>query len=144
MDVASSLGLVYGYGAGLDMTRRDLQFEARDKGRPWDTGKNFAFSAPLGPIRPVEGHGHADKGRIRLTANGAVRQEADLADMIWSPAEVVSYLSHLERLFPGDLIYTGTPAGVGPVVPGDVIEVAIDGLDPLKVTIAEREPSFRG
>lgn len=135
VDVASAPGLVYGYAAGLDMTRRDLQFAARDKGRPWDLGKNFAFAAPLGAIRPVAGHGHAEKGAIRLTVNGAVKQEAVLGDLIWKSPEVISYLSQFERLLPGDLIYTGTPAGVGPVVAGDVIEVTIAGLPPLVVTI---------
>ncbi len=125
------------------MTRRDLQFEARDKGRPWDTGKNFAYSAPLGTIRTVEGHGHVDKGPIRLTVNGEVRQQADLTDLIWSSAEIIAHLSKYERLLPGDLIYTGTPAGVGPVEPADVVEVTIEGLDPLKVTIGEPEPGFK-
>jgi fumarylpyruvate hydrolase len=140
---ASALAIVYGYATGLDMTRRDLQFEARDKGRPWDTGKNFAFSAPLGTIRPVEGHGHVDKGPIRLTVNGEVRQQADLTDLIWSSAEIIAHLSKYERLLPGDLIYTGTPAGVGPVEPTDIVEVTIEGLEPLKVTIQEPEPGFK-
>jgi fumarylpyruvate hydrolase len=140
---AKALEIVYGYATGLDMTRRDLQFEARDKGRPWDTGKNFAFSAPLGTIRPVEGHGHVDKGPIRLTVNGEVRQQADLTDLIWSSAEIITHLSRYERLLPGDLIYTGTPAGVGPVEPTDVVEVTIEGLEPIKVTIREPEPGFK-
>jgi len=143
LDAAAALEIVFGYAAGLDMTRRDLQFEARDNGRPWDTGKNFAFAAPLGTVRPVEGHGHADQGSIQLTVNSEVKQRGDLTDLIWSSAEVISQLSHLERLLPGDLIFTGTPAGVGPVIPGDVIEVTIAGLDALKVTIGEREPEYR-
>jgi fumarylpyruvate hydrolase len=142
--VKDALAIVFGYAVGLDMTRRDLQFEARDKGRPWDTGKNFAFAAPLAPIRPVEGNGHAEKGAITLTVNGETKQKGELTDLIWSCAEVISQLSHLERLCPGDLIFTGTPAGVGPVKPGDVIEAKIDGLDPLKVAIGEREAEFRG
>lgn len=140
VDVASAPGLVFGYAAGLDMTRRDLQFQARDKGRPWDLGKNFAFAAPLGAIRPVAGHGHADQGAIRLTVNGAVKQEGMLGDLIWKSPEVISFLSQYERLLPGDLIYTGTPAGVGPVVTGDVIEVTIAGLAPLIVTIGPPSP----
>jgi fumarylpyruvate hydrolase len=143
LDAKRALDIVYGYAVGLDMTRRDLQFEARDHGRPWDTGKNFAFAAPLGAIRPVEGNGHVDHGAIRLTVNGEIKQQGDLTDLIWSCAEVIAHLSQLERLWPGDLIYTGTPSGVGPVKPGDVIEANIDGLDSLRVTIGEREPEFR-
>jgi fumarylpyruvate hydrolase len=131
--------LVYGYAVGLDMTRRDLQFAARDKGRPWDLGKNFARSAPLGAIRPVEGHGHATAGAVRLTVNGVVKQEGRIEDMIWSPAEIISHLSRYERLLPGDLIFTGTPAGVGPVVPGDVLDVTIEGLPALAVRITDPE-----
>ncbi len=139
---AEALDLTFGYAVGLDMTRRDLQFQARDKGRPWDTSKNFAFSAPIGAIRPVVGHGHLTEGSICLKVNGVTRQEGDVADMIWSCAETVAHMSRFERLLPGDLIYTGTPAGVGPVKPGDVIDVTIDGLRPLRVTIAEREAVF--
>lgn len=141
--VEDALALVFGYAVGLDMTRRDLQFEARDKGRPWDTGKNFAYAAPLAAIRPVEGNGHAEKGAITLTVNGETKQKGELTDLIWNCAEIISQLSHLERLQPGDLIFTGTPAGVGPVKPGDVIEARIDGLDPLKITVGEREAEFR-
>ena len=137
-----ALDLVYGYAVGLDMTRRDLQFEARDKGRPWDTGKNFAFSAPIASIRTVADGGHVSAGPIRLTVNGEVRQEGDIADLIWDCAETIAYLSRFERLLPGDLIYTGTPAGVGAVVPGDEIEVTIAGLEPLRVTIGEKEAAF--
>ena len=137
-----ALDLVYGYAVGLDMTRRDLQFEARDKGRPWDTGKNFAFSAPISTIRPVAQGGHISSGAIRLTVNGAVKQDADIADLIWDCAETIAYVSRFEQLLPGDLIFTGTPAGVGPVKPGDAIDVTIDGLEPLRVTIGEREPAF--
>jgi fumarylpyruvate hydrolase len=137
-----ALDIIYGYAAGLDMTRRDLQLEARDKCRPWDMGKNFAYSAPIAAIRPAEGHGHIESGPIRLEVNGVIRQEADIRDLIWSCGEVIAYLSHLERLLPGDLIYTGTPAGVGSVEPGDCIEVAIEGLEPLHVVIGQREPAF--
>ncbi len=140
---AAALDLVFGYAVGLDMTRRDLQLEARDKGRPWDAGKNFGFSAPIGPIRPVETGGHVSAGRIFLTVNGVTKQDADIADLIWDCAETIAHVSRFERLLPGDLIYTGTPAGVGPVQPGDVIDVAIVGLEPLRVTIGKADPSFR-
>jgi fumarylpyruvate hydrolase len=140
---AAALDLVFGYAVGLDMTRRDLQLEARDKGRPWDTGKNFAFSAPIAPIRPVETGGHVSAGRIHLAVNGVTKQDADITDLIWDCAETIAYISRFERLLPGDLIYTGTPAGVGPVLPGDVIDVAIAGLEPLRITIGEMDPAFR-
>lgn len=139
---ADALGLVYGYATGLDMTRRDLQLAARDKGRPWEIGKNFAFSAPMAAIAPVAEVGHLANAAIRLTVNGDIKQDADIADMIWDCAEQIAYISRFERLLPGDLIFTGTPAGVGPVVPGDVIEVTIAGLEPLRVTIGEKEPAF--
>lgn len=137
-----ALGLVYGYAVGLDMTRRDLQLDAREKGRPWDTGKNFAWSAPIAAIRPVETGGHITAGPIRLTVNGAVKQDADIADLIWDCQETIAYLSRFERLLPGDLIYTGTPAGVGPVLPGDVMEVTIADLTPLRVEVGPKEAAF--
>ena len=127
--VAHALDIVFGYAVGLDMTRRDRQLEARDKGRPWDAGKNFAYSAPIASIRPVNPHGHIESGQIRLTVNGETKQEADIVDLIWNCAETIAYLSRFERLFPGDLIYTGTPAGVGAVNSGDVIDVTIAGLE---------------
>lgn len=133
----SALDHVWGYAAGLDMTRRDLQAEARKLGRPWDVAKNVEQSAPLGLIHPVEAVGHPARGAIRLTVNGETRQEGDLADMIWSVAEVIAHLSGFYRLQPGDLIYTGTPAGVGPVRPGDTLTVAIDGLSDLAIRIGE-------
>lgn len=134
--------IIHGYAAGLDMTRRDLQLEARAKGQPWDMGKNFAFSAPIAPIRPVAGHGHITSGAIALRVNGHVKQKADIGDLIWSCAEIVAYLSDFERLLPGDLIFTGTPAGVGAVNPGDRIEVTIEGLEPLRLVIGPSEPEF--
>ncbi len=134
---ADALGLVFGYAAGLDMTRRDLQLAARDKGRPWDAAKNFAHSAPLAPIRTVAAGGHVSNAAIRLTLNGEIKQDGQVSDMIWNCSEIISYVSRFERLLPGDLIYTGTPAGVGPVKPGDVIEVTIDGLASLRVVIKE-------
>ncbi|MEG8220502.1 fumarylacetoacetate hydrolase [Sphingobium sp. LB126] len=137
-----ALDLVFGYAVGLDMTRRDIQLDAREKGRPWDLGKNFAWSAPIAAIRTVQDGGHITSGPIRLTVNGEVKQEADIADLIWDCQETIAYLSRFERLLPGDLIYTGTPAGVGPVQPGDVMEVTIAGLAPLKVTVGPREAAF--
>ncbi|MFC4724968.1 fumarylacetoacetate hydrolase family protein [Glycocaulis abyssi] len=133
----SAMEHVYGYAAGLDMTRRDFQADAKAHGRPWDTAKNVEQSKPLGLIRTASDGFDPAKGRISLSVNGAVRQDADLSDMIWPVADVIAYLSGLYRIEPGDLIYTGTPAGVGAVVPGDVIEVAIDGLAPLNVTVGE-------
>ena len=132
---------MFGYAVGLDMTRRDLQLEARDKGRPWEIGKNFAFSAPMAAIRPVA-EGHVSSGPIQLRVNGDLRQDGDIADMIWDCAEQIAYVSRFERLLPGDLIFTGTPAGVGPVLPGDVIDVTIEGLAPLQVTIGDKEADF--
>ena len=131
----SALDHVCGYAVGLDMTRRDLQLEAREKGRPWDTGKNVADSCPTGRLQLVEGSGHVLEGRIHLTVNGETRQDAELSDLIWSVPEIVSDLSKLYALRRGDLIYTGTPAGVGPVSSGDEIVCTIDGLPDLKVKI---------
>lgn len=142
LSATEALGIVSGYAVGLDMTRRDLQFEAREKGRPWDFGKNFAHSAPIASIRPVKGHGHIERGAIRLTVNGKLRQEADVTDLIWNCSEILEHLSRHEALLPGDLIYTGTPAGVGAVNPGDVIDVTIEGLQPLHVKIGDLETAF--
>lgn len=129
-----ALNLVYGFAIGLDMTRRDLQFAARDTGRPWDASKNVEQSKPLGPIHPAAGF-NSGSGAITLAVNGVTRQTGDLADLIWSLPEVIAHLSRFYRLEPGDLIYTGTPAGVGPVVQGDTLVGAIDGLGALTVTI---------
>jgi fumarylpyruvate hydrolase len=130
----AALSYVWGYACGLDMTRRDLQLEARAQGRPWDTGKNVEQSSPLGLIREAGGF-DPSHGAIGLSVNGVVKQNGDLADMIWPVADIISYLSGFYRLEPGDLIYTGTPAGVGPVVEGDAITVTIDGLVPLSIRI---------
>lgn len=121
---------VLGYATGLDMTRRDLQLKAREQGRPWDTGKNFEQASPLGLIHLVSEVGHIATGAIVLTVNDQVRQSADVADLIWAVDEIISCLSTYYQLEAGDLIYTGTPAGVGPVVPGDEIVVTIAGLTP--------------
>lgn len=139
---ANALDIVYGYAVGLDMTRRDVQLEARNKGRPWEVGKNFAFSAPMAAISTVANVGHLSTAPIRLAVNGEVKQDGDIADLIWDCAEIIAYLSRFERLLPGDLIFTGTPAGVGAVVPGDVIDVTIEGLEPLHVTIGGKEADF--
>jgi fumarylpyruvate hydrolase len=133
--VARALDHVYGYAVGLDMTRRDLQTQAKDMGRPWDFGKAFDESAPIAPIHPVASHGHHSAGGISLQVNGQVRQKADLTEMIWNVPETISFLSEYYRLQPGDLIFTGTPAGVGAVKKGDVLLGAVEGLGELKVTI---------
>jgi fumarylpyruvate hydrolase len=129
--------LIWGYAVGNDLTRRDLQLDARDKGRPWDWGKAFDNSAVCGPIRRASEVGRLSAGAIRLSVNGTIRQNADLADLIWSVPEIVSILSRAVRLVPGDLIYTGTPAGVGALVQGDVCVVEIDGLGTITTTIGE-------
>jgi len=133
-----SLSHVWGYAVGNDLTRRDLQLDAREKGRPWDWGKAFDRSAVIGPVHPVAQVGHPGKGAIKLTVNGAVKQDADLAELIWSVPEIISILSHSIALAPGDLVMTGTPAGVGPLVPGDVCVVEIEGLGRIKTPIGPR------
>jgi fumarylpyruvate hydrolase len=137
MTPVAALECVFGYAIGIDWTRRDLQFEARDKGRPWDTGKAFDRSASIGAIRPVAAGGHIQRGAIRLAVNGEVRQQGDVADLIWSVPDLLAELSTLFELRRGDLIYTGTPAGVGAVRPGDRIQATIDGLPALVATIGE-------
>lgn len=138
-DIAAeeALAHVYGYAVGLDMTRRDLQLAARDQGRPWDFGKAFEQSAPVGPIHAAAEHGHRPRGAIWLKVNGELRQQADLKDLIWSVPEQIAYLSRYYTLRPGDLIMTGTPAGVGPVVPGDRLLGHVEGLEELAVTITQ-------
>ncbi|PWE34259.1 fumarylacetoacetate hydrolase [Maritimibacter sp. 55A14] len=133
-----SLSHVWGYAAGNELTRRDLQMEARDMGRPWDLGKGFDRSAVVGPVHPVAEVGHPDKGFIRLRVNGETRQDADLAELIWSVPEIISILSQSVTLAPGDLIMTGTPAGVGALLPGDVCEVEVEGLGRITTTIGPR------
>jgi len=130
---------IWGYAAGLDMTRRDLQAAAKAGGKPWDTAKGFDQSAILSDIARVSEVGLLEKGAITLSVNGVEKQHGDLADMIWSQAEIVSNLSHLYRLHPGDLIYTGTPAGVGAVVAGDVITGRIEGLGEITLTVGPAE-----
>jgi fumarylpyruvate hydrolase len=126
---------VYGYAVGLDMTRRDLQLEARDKGRPWEFGKSFSASAPIGAVHTVPDVGHVDAGAISLTVNGQARQSSDIAKLIWSVSECIAQLSEYEALAPGDLIMTGTPEGVDAVVVGDVLRGAVAGLGGIEVHI---------
>ncbi len=133
----SALDVVWGYAVGLDMTRRDLQIEMREKKRPWDLGKSFAESAPIGPVHPVAAVGHPARGRIWLDVNGAPRQQGDLADLIWDVPHTLAFLSRYYELLPGDLVFTGTPAGVSAVVPGDRLDGGIAGLGSLSVVIAE-------
>jgi len=137
--VGNALEHVFGYAVGNDLTRRDLQLEARDKGRPWDTGKAFDKSAPITAIVPASQCGHLSKGRIWLKVNGETRQNADLEELIWNVPEIIAELSTLFELEPGDLIYTGTPAGVGALKAGDRVEGGIDGLDVLVTTIGPSE-----
>jgi fumarylpyruvate hydrolase len=133
---AKALDHVFGYGVGLDMTRRDLQGEAKKMGRPWEMGKAFDESAPCTALRPVSMVGHPAKGAIWLKINGEVRQKGDLGEMIWNVPETIAYLSKLITLRPGDLIYSGTPAGVGPVQRGDKLEGHVDGVGDLTITYA--------
>ncbi|MGH3345587.1 MAG: fumarylacetoacetate hydrolase family protein [Nocardioides sp.] len=132
--VDQALDLVLGYGVGLDMTRRDLQSAAKKAGRPWDMAKGFDESAPCSALRAVTDVGHPDRGEIRLEVNGELRQQGDLAQQIWSVPEALSYLSSLVELRAGDLLMTGTPAGVGAVHPGDRLVGHIDGIGELTVS----------
>jgi fumarylpyruvate hydrolase len=134
--VADALKHVYGYAVGLDMTRRDLQLEARDKGRPWEFGKSFAQSAPIGAIHRADDVGHPDQGAIAVTVNGQPRQSSDISKLIWSVSECIAYLSEYETLEAGDLIMTGTPEGVNTVVAGDVMVGSIAGLGEIRVSVS--------
>jgi fumarylpyruvate hydrolase len=130
---------IWGYGVGLDMTRRDLQGQAKKLGRPWDTGKGFDHSAILGELVRVADVGYLERGAITLDVNGVQRQQGDLSDMIWNPAEIVANLSQLYHLKAGDLIYTGTPAGVGSVVAGDVLHGRVEGVGEVMLTLGPAE-----
>ena len=134
---ADAQALVFGYAVGLDMTRRDLQNDMREKKRPWDIGKSFAQAAPIAPISTVAKTGVLARGEVTLRVNGEVRQHGDLSDMIWDVPHMIEFLSRFYRLEPGDLIFTGTPAGVGPVVAGDRLEGRIAGLAPLAIEIVQ-------
>ena len=131
----AALDHVWGYGIGLDMTRRDLQNAAKDLGRPWDWGKGFDRSAPIGPIHPVSSVGHIASGRIWLAVDGTTKQDSDISKLIWPIQDVISIASRSMELRPGDLIMTGTPEGVGPVKPGQTMTVGIEGLGEIRITI---------
>lgn len=139
IEAAHALEAVFGYACGLDMTRRDLQYKAAAKGFPWDTGKDFENSAVISEIVPANTCGHIHCGAIRLSVNGEVRQSGDISDLMWSVSELIADLSHYYHLQPGDLIYTGTPAGVGPVRPGDRITGSIDRVGAIALTIGAAE-----
>ena len=133
--VGDALNHVYGYGLGIDMTRRDLQAVAKEQRRPWEPGKAFERSAPMTELVQAAEIGHPDRGRIALSVNGALRQEGDLGQMIWKVPEMISHLSEYFELAAGDVILSGTPAGVGPVVKGDAIEATIEGLGSKAVSV---------
>ena len=127
--------LVFGYAVGLDMTRRDLQNAMREIKRPWDIGKSFSQAAPIGPLHPVSDVGYLSRGRISVEVNGTIKQQGDLADMIWDVPHTLHFLSQYYELLPGDLIFTGTPSGVAAVVPGDTLVGRIESLGELKIHI---------
>ena len=135
LDSERARASIWGYCAGLDLTRRDLQRSAKDARGPWDVSKAFDASAPVTPIRKRSSIGEVASGRIWLAVNGVLRQAADLAEMIWSPVEIVANLSKYFCLSPGDLVFTGTPAGVGPLVPGDVITAGIAGVEEFELRV---------
>ena len=130
---------IYGYGVGIDLTRRDLQIASRKKERPWEVGKSFDYSAPCGALQPASKIGHPSKGRIWLTVNGTEQQKGDLTELIWSVPEIIEKLSEQVALAAGDIIMTGTPAGVSALKPGDKIECGVDGVGTLKVSIGKPE-----
>ena len=130
-----ALDHVFGYGLSLDMTRRDLQGVAKKMGRPWEIGKAFERSAPVGPLHPASEIGHPDQGRIELKVNGEIRQEGDLNQMIWKVPEMISYLSDYFELAAGDVILSGTPAGVAAVARGDSMQISVDGLGSMVVSV---------
>jgi fumarylpyruvate hydrolase len=133
--VKQALEHVYGYAVGIDMTRRDLQGQAKKAGRPWEIGKAFDYAAPCTAIVPVSRSGHPAQGRVWLAVNGKLRQEGDLNQLIWKVPEIIAYLSGLFTLAPGDLIFTGTPAGVGPTVRGDVLTGGVEGIAEIEITV---------
>lgn len=135
--VENALDHVFGYAVGIDLTRRDLQGAAKEKGQPWDWGKAFDRSAPCAPIMPVARSGHPQKGRVWLAVNDETRQEGDLDELIWPVADVIAICSRAVELKPGDLIYTGTPAGVGAVLRGDRMTGGVEGVGEISIDIAE-------
>ena len=136
ISVSDASEAIFGYAVGVDLTRRDLQQSMKEKGRPWEIGKSFAQAAPVGEIQPAWNIGHPREGKIILSVNGEVRQEADIKDMTWGVDEVIAELSTYYKLEPGDLIFTGTPAGVSALVRGDKVDCTIDGLESLEFSIA--------
>lgn len=136
---ADALDHIYGYAVSIDLTRRDLQGAAKNKGRPWEIGKSFERSAPCGAVQPAARIGHPSKGKIWLAVNGVEKQKGDLAELIWSVPEIIAKLSEQVTLKAGDIILTGTPAGVGALHPGDKVECGIDGVGTLTVTIGAPE-----
>jgi fumarylpyruvate hydrolase len=132
---SEALDCIFGYAVGIDLTRRDLQARSKEKGQPWDTAKGFDQSAPITPITPASVCGHVGTGAIWLSVNGREKQRGSLAQMIWSVPEVIAHISGLVALAPGDLIFTGTPAGVGPIVAGDQVRCGIDGLGELEIRL---------
>ncbi|MCP1675163.1 fumarylpyruvate hydrolase [Natronocella acetinitrilica] len=135
ISASQALACVWGYAVGIDMTRRDLQAAAKAAGRPWEVGKAFEHSAPCGSLAPVARVGHPQQGDIRLLVNGVPRQQGDLKQMIWTVPEIIAHLSALFELCPGDLIMTGTPAGVGAVARGDILDARIAGVGAIQVTV---------
>lgn len=142
IDAADAHRHIYGYAVGLDMTRRDLQRAAAKAGHPWENGKSFDHSAPCGEIVPAAVCGHPVRGALRLSVNGTLRQQTDLSQLIWSVPEIIANLSRYYRLMPGDLIYTGTPDGVGPVQAGDRIEAAIEGVGSFLAEVVSGAPAL--
>jgi fumarylpyruvate hydrolase len=138
IDIANALDYVWGYAVGIELTRRDRQRDARDLQLPWEAGKSFDYSAPCGPIYPAAKVGHPAAGAITLAVNGVEHQRGDLKEMIWNVPEIVAQLSRQMLMRTGDLIMTGTPAGVGPVVPGDVMVGAIDGLGAITIAVGDK------
>jgi fumarylpyruvate hydrolase len=139
VSAAEAAALVFGYGVGIDLTRRDLQQAAKDGGKPWEWGKAFDNSAPCSALMPTDVIGHPASGRIWLSVNDVIKQNADISELIWSVPEVIAFISASMVLQPGDLIFTGTPAGVGPLVPADRVQGGIDGIGTIEVTISDSE-----
>lgn len=133
--VSEAQGCIFGYAVGIDLTRRDLQAKSKELGQPWDTAKGFDQSAPISPITPASAGGHLEAGAIWLSVNGQERQRGDLAQMTWRVPEVIAHISRFVALAPGDLIFTGTPSGVGAIVRGDRVRCGIDGLGELEIVL---------
>jgi len=141
ISVDRALEHVWGYAPGIDLTRRDLQQQARKMGRPWDWGKSFDQSAPCAPFKPAASVGHPASGRIYLAVNGELKQDGDLSELIWPVPDIIAIISRSMRLAPGDIIYTGTPAGVGPLVVGDTVNGGVEGVGEITLRIGEAADS---